>query len=112
MEIHDFAPGKLLKPFIKTYKIIESRYELINRVLPSTSVVMAFRYRGQVNYLKEGNREPLPGTTISGLRKSVRLINYLENSATLLVVFEEAGQQLFLKSLCMSYSNTAYPWIV
>jgi AraC-like DNA-binding protein len=97
MEMHDFVPSRLLRPFIKTYKIIETRHEVTNRVLPNTSIVIAFRYRGHVNYLGQDSRSPLPQAAISGLQKSVRLINYHENSATLLVIFKEAGAAAFFK---------------
>ncbi|MES2388587.1 MAG: helix-turn-helix domain-containing protein [Bacteroidota bacterium] len=90
-------PSALLRPFIKAYLIIESREELVNRVLPDTSLVIAFRFKGQVNYVTENNLEALPGSVISGLRKSVRLINYLDNSATFLIRFKEAGAKAFFR---------------
>jgi len=97
MQIHDFFPSASLVPFVQAYKIIESNTELINRVLPATSIVMAFRYKGQVNYLQEGHTYPLPAAVITGLRKSVRLINYHTDSATLLVLFTETGASAFFR---------------
>lgn len=97
MNIIDFIPTEQLKPFIKTYRIIESEDELVNRVLPSTSLAIAFRCKGDVNYIKENQKNKLPISTISGIRKSVRLINYAKDTATLVVQFKEAGAKAFFK---------------
>lgn len=97
MDIHDFAPGAFLRPFVKTYKIIESSHERINRVLPQTAIAIAFRFKGQVNYLEDDSKNQLPAAVISGLRRSVRLINYQEDAATLIVIFRETGAAAFFK---------------
>ena len=97
MNIIDFIPTEQLRPFIKTYRIIESEDELVNRVLPSTSLAIAFRCKGYVNYIKENRHEKLPVSTISGIRKSVRLINYAKDTATLIIQFKEAGAKAFFK---------------
>lgn len=97
MKIIDFIPTEQLKPFVKTYRIIESEYELTNRVLPNTSLAIAFRCKGDVNYIQENRNDKLPISTISGIRKSVRLINYAKDTATLVVQFKEAGAKAFFK---------------
>jgi AraC-like DNA-binding protein len=66
-------------------------------VLPDTSFAIAFRYKGQVNYLTDTNIHNLPSTVITGLRTSVRLINYLENTATIIVQFKEGGTAAFFR---------------
>lgn len=97
MKIIDFIPTVQLKPFIKTYRIIESEDELTNRVLPSTSLAIAFRCKGTVSYIKENQSDKLPISTISGIRRSVRLINYEKETTTLVVQFKEAGAKAFFK---------------
>jgi AraC-like DNA-binding protein len=97
MKIVDFIPTEQLKPFVRTYRIIESQDELINRVLPNTSLVIAFRCKGNVNYIRENRYDNLPISTISGIRKSVRLINYSEQTATIVILFKEAGAKAFFK---------------
>lgn len=97
MEITDYIPVDILKPFIKAYKIIESEEEVVNRVLPNTSFAIAFRFRGQISYLNNTNKTALPITTFSGLRKSVRFINYAPKTAALIVMFKETGASAFLK---------------
>lgn len=97
MNIEDHIPTTQLQPFIRTYKIIESQDEAVNRVLPDTSFALAFRYKGQVNYLTGSHLQQLPATLITGLRTSVRLINYLQNTATIIVQFREGGAAAFFR---------------
>lgn len=97
MNINAHIPTALLKPFIKTYLIIECENEWVSRVVPDTSLVMAFRYKGKVSYLSNDTKNDLPISLISGLRKSRRLINYSKNTANILVIFKEAGAYAFIK---------------
>ncbi|MBO9583233.1 MAG: helix-turn-helix transcriptional regulator [Flavobacterium sp.] len=97
MKIIDFSPTESLKPFVKTYRIIESQDELVNRVLPGTSLTIAFRCKGEVNYIKENLPDKLPVSTISGIRKSVRLIQYSKNTSSLVILFKETGATAFFK---------------
>lgn len=99
MKIENFIPTDILKPFIKTYTIIESREELENRVLPNTSVALAFRFKGENAFSTQTGKIDLPTITLSGLRKSARLISYSKNTSTLIVLFKECGASVFFKQL-------------
>lgn len=97
MKIAAYKPGELLRPFIKAYRIIESQEERVNRVLPNTSFAVAFRFLGQISYINDTGKTALPIATFSGLRKSVRLINYASNTGALIVLFRETGVSAFFK---------------
>lgn len=97
MKWQEHIPTDALRPFVKAYRIIETDVEIINRVLPNTSLAMAFRYKGQVSYITGDGHKPLPASVISGLRKSVRLIRYLKNTAVVIVLFKEAGAKAFFE---------------
>lgn len=97
MTIENYIPTEQLRPFIKAYKIIESQEEVVNRVLPDSSLAIAFCYKGQISYILDKGKDTLPASAISGLRKSVRLINYFKNSATIIVLFKETGASAFFK---------------
>ncbi len=97
MKTSEYLPTELLSPFVRAYRIIESGDEITNRVLPGTSLTIAFRFRGNVSYLSDNTKDNLPVSTISGLRKSVRLINYMPGAATLIVLFRETGARAFFK---------------
>ncbi|HEY5822879.1 MAG TPA: helix-turn-helix transcriptional regulator [Cyclobacteriaceae bacterium] len=90
-------PSQSLSPFIRHFMIIESQDEVVNRVLPGTALVMAFRFKGRVNQLEGSEKRKLPAAMISGLRKSGRLINYSKDAGNILVQFREAGANAFIK---------------
>lgn len=77
--------------------IIESENGMENRILPDTSVVMAFRLKGHTAYTTDGPDNILPAAAISGLRKTSRLVTYATSSATLLVIFHEGGAAAFFR---------------
>lgn len=93
----DYIPTEQLRPYIKTYKIIESRLGTTNRVLPNTSFAMSFRLKGIISYLNDNYKTPLDFATFAGLQKSVRLINYDADTSAIIVIFKEAGLSAFLK---------------
>jgi AraC-like DNA-binding protein len=77
--------------------IIESENGMDSRILPDTSLVMAFRVKGRVAYTEAGLEKSIPPSVITGLRKSTRLLNYAKDTATLLVTFNEGGAAPFFK---------------
>jgi AraC-like DNA-binding protein len=97
MQVTKFQPAARLQKFIQQYTIVESSVELVNRILPDTSLVMVFRFSGEVNHVIDDRKDRLPVSMISGLRKSGRLINYTPESGNLLVVFKEGGASAFFK---------------
>lgn len=97
MTIEDYIPTERLRPFVKAYRIIESQEELQNRVLPNTSLALSFRIKGKNAFTSETGTFSLPNITFTGLRKSVRLINYTQNTSTLIVLFREGGASAFFK---------------
>jgi AraC-like DNA-binding protein len=98
MNINSYKPTELLRPFILTYIIVESQEKGVNRVLPDTSLVMAFRYKGRLSYTAGVIKNDLPSSSVSGLRKSLRLFNYSKGTGNLLILFKEAGAAAFFKT--------------
>jgi AraC-like DNA-binding protein len=97
MKLETYTPAIPLKPFVKAYTIIESPCEITNRILPNTSFALAFRFRGQISYLNGNNKTALPSVVFSGLKKSVRFVNYAAHSAAIIVLFKETGVPAFFK---------------
>jgi AraC-like DNA-binding protein len=97
MNITECLPTESLRSFIKAYLIIESHAEVVNRVLPDTSMAIAFQYRGQVNYVTDNKLSKVPASAISGLMRSVRLINYLKDTSTFIILFSATGTSAFFK---------------
>ncbi|WP_121810424.1 helix-turn-helix domain-containing protein [Mucilaginibacter kameinonensis] len=97
MHIERFAPGEILKPFIRQYVFVETTGNVINRILPDTSLVMAIRYSGNINDVTGLNTNQLPSSLITGLKKSPRLINYGSATGNMLILFKAAGAAAFFK---------------
>ena len=75
--------------------IIESATGMENAILPDTSLVVAFRLSGTVLDKAQAGDHRLPDLVFSGLRNKPRIINYAQNSSTLLVNFTEGGAAAF-----------------
>jgi len=97
MNMKEYQPSARLRPYIKAYRILESEEHATNRVLPNTSMTIAFHLHGQISYVNDSEQLLLPGATVSGLRKTVRLIHYQPKSAALVVQFNETGMPAFFK---------------
>ena len=97
MTIERHTPAPSLQPFIKEYIIIESDENRVNRILPDTSPAVAFRFRGQLNHLKNNESIQLPGIVVSGLRKTPRLINYTANTGNIIAIFKDGAASSFFK---------------
>lgn len=94
MRVERHIPTDILKPFIKTFMIIESEDGMVNRILPDTSIVMGFRYKG-ITFAGADGKTRLPASAVSGLTKSARLLSYSKETTTLLVRFNEGGATAF-----------------
>lgn len=66
-------------------------------MLPDTSLIMGFRYRGMTSYLTHAVDNALPFAVVAGLRKSIQLMRDGNDTANLLVVFHPAGAAAFLR---------------
>lgn len=116
MILKKYLPSDYLKPFIKFFMIIESESGMINRILPDTSLVMAFRYKGDVKVGESSIVSKLPTSVITGLRNSPRILSYAKDTANLLVVFNEGCAVCFFKEplneffeTSISLENLVYP---
>ena len=78
--------------------ILESEQGVENRILPDTSIVLAFRLKGNTRFTGENVETGLPASVITGIRKSSRLIGYAKQTASLLVSFHETGAAAFFRS--------------
>lgn len=97
MNVRNYIPTDLLKPFIKSYTVIETTDELETVVLPHLGLVLAIQFNGQVNHCTSDlNIENIPLITLSGMRKTFRQFNYVRNTGTILVTFKAGGASAFL----------------
>lgn len=85
-----------LRPYVRHFVIVESNVDIVNRIFPDTSVVMSFRFKGDVA-IQSPDHQALPLFAVSGLRKSSRLIHYSPNSGNLLVIFHDGAAGSFIR---------------
>ena len=97
MKLERFLPSPALAPFIREFLILESELAISSNAIPDTSVVMSFRYKGNVQKAEGERKESIPTSVISGLRKSSRVFHYSPATANLLVLFKEGGVNAFTK---------------
>lgn len=109
MKIEKYAPSAVLQPFVQTFLLIESENGMQNNILPNTSLVLAFRLKGLVTDAADGLHQALPASTISGIRKSPRLLAYARETANLLVVFTATGAAAFFKEPLHALSGISVP---
>jgi len=111
LQIEHHPPSGPLKPYVKTFLFINSNDGADNRLLPDTSIVLAFRLKGNIIDKSHDAAQSLSTSVITGLRKSPRLLTYAEETACLLVIFKEGGaaaifreplHELFSKSLSLN----------
>ena len=96
MKVQSYIPTEQLQPFIKTYFIVESDEDIVNRIVPDTGITLVFRFKGNVNLINDNYKTALPVVSVSGIRKSARLINYEKNSGNIIVRLRETATAAFL----------------
>jgi len=97
MNIERYKPCDALKPLVKAFIVIGSDNGMQNTILPDTSIIMAFRYKGNIHhYTNDGVGDRLPLSVVTGLRHTPRTVRYEQNSATLLAVLHEGAAPAFL----------------
>jgi len=64
-------------------------------VLPGTSLVMGFQYKGQLAFHNDNVAISLASSGITGILNSFRIFENTVNTGTVLVIFKEAGAAFF-----------------
>lgn len=95
MNLQRFLPSISLEPYIREFILIETDEATDNTVIPDTSLVMSFRYKGDVMKREAEEKESLPNIVVSGLRRSVRHFVYSKQTANFLILFKEGGVSAF-----------------
>ncbi|QDK78905.1 helix-turn-helix domain-containing protein [Spirosoma sp. KCTC 42546] len=91
MTFQQYLPGKQLRPYIKRFIVSDVSDEQTYKVLPDTSVVMGFQYRGRLAYVDNTTEVPLTTSGITGIQTGFRLFKNSPATSSLLVVFTETG---------------------
>ncbi len=98
MSFSTYKPQERLRPFVKSFSLQESPTERVYTVLPGSSVVLGFQYRGRLSYLEKEAEQPLSVAGITGLLNNFRIFKNEANTRTALVNFTETGAAYFFKA--------------
>ena len=89
MRFDSYIPCAILKPYVKTFIISETIEEKTYKVLPDTSLVIGFQYRGNLSLLVKEQHIKLNSSGLSGLQDSYRIFKNSANIGTVLVYFND-----------------------
>src|ERR1700759_3463568 len=92
-----FIPCDILKPYIQSLMLSEADQAQSYTVLPGTSLVMGFQYRGNLAWQQEQTAISLATAGITGILNTFRIFQNTANTGTVLVVFKEAAAAHFFK---------------
>ncbi|TDE13351.1 helix-turn-helix domain-containing protein [Dyadobacter psychrotolerans] len=95
-EMH--LPSEILKSYVQAFAIQENANESTYKVLPGTSLVIGFQFKGKLSYLENGHEIPLETFGITGLQNSYRIFKNTPETGTVLVFFKEGGAAAFFKN--------------
>jgi len=97
MRFDAYIPGELLRPFVKSFIIQEAALEATYKVLPGTSVVIGFQYKGKLSRIDSQKEIALSASGITGLHDCYRIFKNSPDIGTVLVYFTDTGATAFFK---------------
>lgn len=90
-----YIPGDALKPYIQSLMVSENEQAQTYTVLPGTSLVMGFQFKGRLKFKDNHTAVRLATAGITGILNGYRLFENTADTGTVLVIFREAGAAYF-----------------
>lgn len=97
MKLATYIPCDILKPYIQSFIVNENPVETTYTVLPGTSLVIGFQYKGGLKHITPNQETQLSTAGISGISDHYKVFKNTPNIGTVLVIFKEAGASVFFK---------------
>lgn len=97
MRFEKYLPSPVLQPYIKQFVISENTESTEYKVLPGTSMVIGFQYRGSLQKIKGTGEGNLSISGITGLLDSYQVFKNSSDIGSVLVYFTETGASCFFK---------------
>lgn len=109
--------SEALRPFIRSFTIEETAEPAVHKVLPGTTAVMGFQFRGSLSIVAPNSLFAAPDNAdtlltpsgITGLHDSFRLFRNSAGTDTLLVQFTETGASHFFTTPLHLLFNGSHP---
>jgi len=93
-----FEPADILKPYIKYFVVSEDERSGSYKVLPDTSLVMGFQYKGKLSITSGAQPGSLSSYGVTGLQDQYRIFKSSDNTGSILVYFNEMGASYFFRN--------------
>lgn len=97
MSVLHFIPCDALKPYVDRIIISESAAESVYKILPGTSVVIGFQFKGRLYRVNEGKDIALSRSGVTGLSDTYSVFKNSEGIGTVLVYFKDGGASVFFR---------------
>lgn len=92
-----YLPSPVLQPFIKSFLIHETDTQSTYDVLPDTSLVIGFQYKGRLSNMVGGEEISLAVSGVSGLADHAKTFKNSSGIGTVLVLFKDGGAAPFFR---------------
>lgn len=97
MRVDTYMPALPLRPFVKAYVIVDCAESALNSMLPDTSLILGFRYKGVTHYKTRSAEEVLPFAVVAGLRRTVQYMRDGKDTGNFLVILQPASAGAILR---------------
>ncbi|HVV54625.1 MAG TPA: helix-turn-helix transcriptional regulator [Mucilaginibacter sp.] len=92
-----FSPCEILRPFIQSILVSESELAQSYTILPGTSLVMGFQFRGRLAFRDDKTAIGLATAGVTGILNSFRVFENTADTGTVLVILKEAAALHFFR---------------
>lgn len=93
-----YIPSAILQPYITHFAIAENEAGEVYKVLPGTSLVMGFQFKGQLSQIRNETETILNAQGITGLQDRFNIFKTQPGTGSVLVYFNETGASFFFKA--------------
>lgn len=97
MKFDTYIPCDVLKPYVKSFAIQEAAIESIYQIIPDTSLVIGFQYKGRLSQVQSEIEILLSISGVSGLADHSKTFKNAADTGTVLIFFKEAGAAPFFR---------------
>lgn len=97
MKFETYIPCDILQPYVQSFAIQEAAIQSTYQIIPDTSLVIGFQYKGRLSQVKNKTEIPLSISGVSGLADHHKTFKNAADTGTVLVFFKEAGAAPFFR---------------
>jgi AraC-like DNA-binding protein len=105
MRTTSLAPSPALRSYIQRFLIVEYTAGQTNKLLPSTGLVAAFRFKGHCLL----NGSAVPNALVTGLWDTARILTHSGNCSNVLAMFTPTGAAALLEEPVENLFNGTMP---